>query len=717
MGLSDPDAPAATLSGPMIDQRPVQAMPDIPAIYQRFEDPEEGVLQLDVTVTDASGKAVAGLDRADFTLLDNGKPAKILTFHESDAATQKPDAPTELILVLDQLNLYFAEDFLNVFLRQDGGHLALPTTIYRLTKNGLSVTAQPSTDGNALAEEIAQKDGMYRFPWNYSTLPRVDKDYHVTLSQTALGSIALDVRKEPGRKLVVWMGYGWPLPHSSQAQIFDQITELSARLREARITLYEVDNNSHTWDYNHFLEGLQAEKDASPVKDTLEVLATQSGGAFYGLMRAIDPVNGSPSVDKPAPIVLDSIARIIAENAASYSLSFDPPRTESIDEYHSLKLEVNKPGLVAHPRTGYYDEPVYFDQPRRIPAQRLSIAQLEQLLEQSQHKSESQLVSELSNIELTERLSSVKQNTWKSRLHGKKVLQALVALADASAFLELPAAEIPALPQPTLDEQHEQLARILHYLGEMAPKLPSLVATRTTDRYEEPKNYFSEIWKTARADRSLHLETSNTATVRYVNGGDSIESGSGKDKKAKKGSRYLETKGTFGGILTTIVSDAVDGKMTWGGWETGESGPLAVIRYSVPENQSHFNVSTCCYPEDLGGEFFNRHPGYHGTIAFDPASGAILRLTVQTDLSEKLPTMRSDVVVEYGPVKFGDSTYICPVKSVSIKRDRTLRKISEWGDSFRIFGPFETLLIDVSFRDYHRFGSTSRILRDSQEAP
>jgi len=513
------------------------------------------------------------------------------------------------------------------------------------------------------------------------------------------------------------MGYGWPLPHSSQAQIFDQITELSARLREARITLYEVDNKSHTWDYNQFLEGVQAEKDASPVKATLEVLAIQSGGAVYGLMRAIDPVNGSPSVDKPAPIVLDSIARIIAENAASYSLSFDPPRTESIDEYHSLKLEVNKPGLVAYTRTGYYDEPVYYDQPRRIPAQRLSVAQLEQLLEQSQHKSESQLVSELSNLELTERMSSAKLNAWKSRLHGKKVLQALVALADASAFLALPAAEIPNLPVPTLDEQHEQLARVLHYLGEIAPNLPRFYATRTTDRYEEPKNDFSETWKTARADRFLHLETSNTVTVRYLNGGDFIESGSGKDKKAKKGSRYLETKGTFGGILTTVVSDAVHGKMTWGGWETGESGPLAVIRYSVPENQSHFNVSTCCYPEDLGGEFFNRHPGYHGTIAFDPASGAILRLTVQTDLSEKLPTMRSDVVVEYGPVKFGDSTYICPVKSVSIKRDRTLRKISEWGDSFRIFGPFETLLIDVSFRDYHRFGSTSRILPASQEAP
>jgi hypothetical protein len=79
--------------------------------------------------------------------------------------------------------------------------------------------------------------------------------------------------------------------------------------------------------------------------------------------------------------------------------------------------------------------------------------------------------------------------------------------------------------------------------------------------------------------------------------------------------------------------------------------------------------------------------------------------------------MRSDVVVEYGPVKFGDSTYICPVKSVSISRERTLHSISEWGERFQFFAPFETQIIDVSFREYHRFGSTSRILPDSQEAP
>jgi VWFA-related protein len=725
--------PYSLPAAPTIKQRQAPAMPAIPAIYQRFADPEEGVLQLDVTVTDASGKPVTGLDRADFTLLDNGKPAKILTFHESDQVAMKPDAPTELILVLDQLNLKFEESVeakmgLIRYLRQDGGHLALPTSIYQLSLDGLSVTSQPSTDGSALASEI-EKNRMSPVPFEIPFTVTGDEFRSAQLSRNALGSITLKARREPGRKLVVWMGYGWPLSGQRRDQIFEEITEFSARLREARITLYRVnawtnpqdnfDLISHgtSFDSRTYFEIAQTWKDATPVKTKLEVLATQSGGAVYGIMDYADFVKHLFIPDQIAHFVSDSLARIVAENSVSYSLSFDPPRTESIDEYHSLKVEMRKPGLVAHARTGYYDEPVYYDQPRHIPAEHLSVAQLEQLLEQRIHESESQLDLELSNLELTERMSSAKLIAWRNRLPGKKAWQALVTVADASAFLDLPAAEIPPLPQPAMAEQREQLVRIVQYLGNLAPKLPSLQATRTTDRYEEPKNPDSESWKTAQADWSLHQETSNTVTVRSLNGGDFIESGSGKDKKAKKGSRYLETNGTFGAILTTVVSDAVYGKMSWGGWETGEPGPLAVFRYSVPENQSHFNVTHCCYPEDMGGELFNRHPGYHGEIAFDPSTGAILRLTVQTDLSEKLPTMRSDVVVEYGPVKFGDSTYICPVKSVSISRERTLHSISEWGERFQFFAPFETQIIDVSFREYHRFGSTSRILPDSQEAP
>jgi hypothetical protein len=39
-----------------------------------------GLIKLDVTVTDKEGKAVSGLTRSDFTLLDNGQPVDILSF-------------------------------------------------------------------------------------------------------------------------------------------------------------------------------------------------------------------------------------------------------------------------------------------------------------------------------------------------------------------------------------------------------------------------------------------------------------------------------------------------------------------------------------------------------------------------------------------------------------------------------------------------------------
>jgi VWFA-related protein len=709
-----------------INQRQDLATTEVPALYQRFVDPKEGVLQLDVTVTDASGKPISGLDQGDFTLLDNGKPTKILTFHASDPAAQKPDEHTELILVLDQLYLNYlnasqAEKVLDLFLHQNGGHLALPTTIYRLTDDGLSVTSHPSTDGNALAAEISDKKGMRPVAWN-KTAFYFFEDKRILLHASTLGSIAIEARKVPGRKLVVWIGYGWPLAGAKRDSELDEITELSTRLREARIALYrvnawfdpKVNDPEHSYDYRKYIAGVENKQDASAANYSLEVLATQSGGAVYGLMQA---VNGSAPLDKIAPIILEPIARILAENSASYSLSFDPPRTQAIDEYHDLKVEIRKPDLVAHTRAGYYNEPVNFEQPRAIPPQQLSVAQLEQKLAQTGHGSQFQLDLELSNSELTERMSSARLNAWKSRLHNKKVWQALVALADSSAFLNLPTAEIPALPKPTLAEQKEQFMRIVRYLSDLTPKLPSLEATRTTDRYEEPKLLDGQTWKTARIDRSLHLETSDTVTIRYINGEDFIESGSGKDKKAKKGSRYLETKGTFGGILSLVLFDATNGKITWGGWESGESGPLAVFRYSVPENLSHYHVSTCCYPEDLGGGLFRRQPAYHGSIAFDPATGAILRLTVQPELSEKLPATRGDIVIEYAPVKIGDGTYLCPVKSITIMPGRTLHTISEWGGRFQFYGPIENMLIDVSFSNYHRFGSTARILTDVQEAP
>ncbi len=43
--------------------------------------------------------------------------------------------------------------------------------------------------------------------------------------------------------------------------------------------------------------------------------------------------------------------------------------------------------------------------------------------------------------------------------------------------------------------------------------------------------------------------------------------------------------------------------------------------------------------------------------------------------------------------------------------------ISEWGESFKVYAPFETLHNEQRFEKYHIFGTTSRILPGFVEVP
>jgi hypothetical protein len=114
---------------------------------------------------------------------------------------------------------------------------------------------------------------------------------------------------------------------------------------------------------------------------------------------------------------------------------------------------------------------------------------------------------------------------------------------------------------------------------------------------------------------------------------------------------------------------------------------------------------------------FEKKPPFHGEFTIDPKSGAVLRLTVEADLEPRLPLDRSDVMVEYGPVVIGGETYICPTRSVSISRQRTVTEVHEWGEMFTVGSPFETILNDVDFSKHHKFQSTSRILPDFTPVP
>jgi len=351
-------------------------------------------------------------------------------------------------------------------------------------------------------------------------------------------------------------------------------------------------------------------------------------------------------------------------------------------------------------------------------------------------------------MELTERMSRARLLSWLARLQGTKAWDALVALADISAFLDPPPAEIPADPPPELAAQQQMISLTGTFLNRKIPRLPNFFATRTTFNYKEVLPRDDQPGNSKLAVGSLQRTDSSSATVLYRNGFDFVdtEEENGKQRKhnladtnggnggsSKWQYRSMETKGTFGPVLSAMMPVVASGDLTWSRWEEGEGGLRAVFRYTVPKEDSHYQVAYCCLPEGDGTGVFHRVTGYHGEIAINPVNGAILRLTVMADLQPKLPAaragvmietmqaepnptlpiIRADIMVEYGPMEIGGKTYTCPVRSVSIMRDRTvthIHKDNSYGDFIRTFGPYMTELEDVSFQDYHVFRSESRVL-------
>ena len=340
----------------------------------------------------------------------------------------------------------------------------------------------------------------------------------------------------------------------------------------------------------------------------------------------------------------------------------------------------------------------------------MSVAQLEQMVGVDKGDADAEMARQMDDLELTERLSGTRLAEVASNVRGKKSQVSLVALADASAFLDPPADEIPAHAAPDARTQQEMLAKTSDYLSKTLTKLPDLFATRLTVRYQETPQ-FSEADAGKVAYQPLHVTDTAKATVHY-RAGVEVADVESKSHKEKKYEAQLITYGTFGPVLQG-VSQAIErnGGVTWGHWERGAGGAkVAVFRYAITLEKSLYQVEFCCTPDHDWTALFNRYVGYHGVIAIDPASGAILRLAWDADLKSTTPMAWSQIVIEYGPVDIAGKTYVCPLKSISTVRGRSVGNLALWDERFYTYGPFTTMLNDISFSGYHVFRSESRIV-------
>jgi VWFA-related protein len=673
----------------------------------------DGLFSIDLVVADSARNPVLDLPPWDFTLLDNGQPAKIRTVHKSREASVP--AP-ELIFVLDTINLSpqqltQTESAIVRFLRRNSGRQETACFLYRLTRDALFSSLRPTRDGNLLAREVEQHKSP-RTVWRSvrNDGPNLLRAWVGSSSQPnplslrALGSIAIDQREIAGRKVVVWISPGWPVNGGDIG--FDEATELSTRLREASITLDNVNvwpNPDQSFNYHDYLEAPRSQKDMQPAKMALQVIATHTGGLV---------LDSSGDLDR-------DIARCVEEVRSFYTLTFNPPHTYQMDEFHHLRVQVDRPALTVRAPTGYYNEPVYFDNPRP-GIEKVTVAQLEELVH-----AQTDLPRRLQNLELTERLSTPRLDALLSEIHGERERQALTADADLSLALAPPADEIVNRPRPPMEEQRAILVRSFGYLQNAIPKLPDFYALRNTVRFEEPPEGDNEIWKMPHQDQTLHFATGEHATVLYQNGHEVVE------KKKKLGkrpvvrgvrARGLETRGTFGPILVYVLTAAATSPSTliWKRWERGKYGDLAVFSYRAPSTNIAPEITYCCLPEGDGTTLYRNKADTYGEFAVNPDTGAIMRIVINADLNEErdpdVPLIRSQVMVEYGPVELGGKTYICPQRSVEISRGRSEREFHEWGMVFSLYSYFETMINDVTFGGYHKFGSEVRILPGFEES-
>jgi VWFA-related protein len=395
-------------------------------------------------------------------------------------------------------------------------------------------------------------------------------------------------------------------------------------------------------------------------------------------------------------------------------------------------------------------------------AHRVTVEQLEQSLaaDQATHRPDVAVSRQLADLELSERLTDATLGRFATRFSlGPRTALALQLLSDQSALLDPPLVELPATASPDSAAQQRMMDLARGYAVERSSHLPDFFVTRVTNRFDDsPQVLEAGSWP-VRA--GLHPVGTSNRQITFRDGQEvqdptvqdptSQTTSSGETVSHDVG---LHTWGEFGPALLVVLTDTAKGNISFGHWEQAAIGLVAVYRYEVPRTASHYTVSYCCQVDEhlVGRTQFgygsqNRSPqqvasiprandahtyvevpSYRGELSIDPATGAVIRITLEADLKSGGPLMRATTMVEYGPVRIGDRSFICPVRSLALSVQEpgkighagpngsgtsSIANDTEWQGAVSAVNRAPVLMLnETRFTSYHRLGTTMRIVND-----
>ncbi|WP_035354506.1 VWA domain-containing protein [Edaphobacter aggregans] len=352
---------------------------------------------LDVTVTDARGNFVPGLDRSQFAVTEDGAPQTIRSFEGPQAHAMPEEAVGKMvvrsskdlesignapltIIVLDERNTPFhdvayARQMVERYLKAQPEVLGSPTMFVATSAQHRFTVIHDYTQSRAALLTALSKHGNEGDITSLSTIAQARKDpAPVGLNQVVapLVQIADSVRDPPERKNIIWIGYGYPsvpTEHLNKQQseaVQTMLHDVTDRLLRARVTLNIIDPEG-TVAHDISTTDVVYQDVAARMVDAAALGSSASYGQEFG------PYSGAFNFEKFATASgghlikgrndIDALVeRTTQDGAKYYTLTYTPTSTsEATQGFRKIRVVMKNPALTARTREGYFGGSVAVD--------------------------------------------------------------------------------------------------------------------------------------------------------------------------------------------------------------------------------------------------------------------------------------------------------------------------------------------------------------------
>ena len=225
---------------------------------------------------------------------------------------------------------------------------------------GLPATLAAGGSNSSIFEDIAyMMDRFERESQNFS------RDTRIAATLSALEEIARFMSGQKGRKVLLWFSTGFPFsvvgdsPSSMEAErnYGDRIRRTINLLNDAHVATYTIDAGGlvpeslgdpslsgrdqdgkihHGIDANRSLSADTFQRFST--HDALETIALDTGGSYFGNRNDLD----------------NAIKSAMRESSSFYMVGYYPSNKRWDRKFREIKLQVNRPGVQARYRRGYF---------------------------------------------------------------------------------------------------------------------------------------------------------------------------------------------------------------------------------------------------------------------------------------------------------------------------------------------------------------------------